>query len=337
MITEDEKKILSEFHSLKLAGGLSKFLSRLDLSDNFSKSVAYYAATWKISGDADAPFNPFQYLSEDGSSVLFGECPVIFGGQNQWNLKGYRSQDDLSKKTDAIFLRCRQIREDYPKAKICAVLAPEKDYFLSRYILEETKFCELQSTVHALGERLSNIGISLVFDQPLETCAQSLDLRDFTYPDSHLPPSVYVELFLQILESLDLPRTKTAPRVTMSKANLYGDLATKYSPILTRPYESDVISFESSGVEQLGGSLSLENPLRDTYQIFECQTAEFSENLVILGDSHCTIFERKKLTYLLANVFSNTTFYWNPMMLRQTIDCTKADTIILEASSRFML
>lgn len=336
MAENSNEDVLARFLQLETGKDLVEFASSLDPANPYHRAFGYYISTWNLAQDYTA-FEPVKYVAEDGSAILYGNCPVVFGGSNCWAEKCYAELADYEAKLEQLYKRCASIRKGSPSAKICLLMVPEKDFVISVILLKEDRFSKMLQAIVAFRNRLRGIGIELVFEDAVVGMDKYQTVADFEYFDSHLAPRNYVILFSRALEVMGFDWAKVRPRVGMVKMNVYFDLQTKFGDTKVRPLNVYDIDFKDEAIRQVAGSPTFAEPLGDTSQTFRNDAAIFDENVLVLGDSHSSILEKRRLTYLFAGTFRSVHFDWNPAGVRGVVDTSAYDTILLEISSRFVL
>jgi hypothetical protein len=336
MLGRNAEDIQRLFFSLENWSDLRNFLDCLDLADPSQAALHYYANTWVAPEDSRAHFEPSSYISSDLSAIYYGRCPVIFEGSNQWARKSNCSRSYYDEKLQLVYLRCRNIRQINPLAKMCLVLVPEKDFLISTVFLKENRFDNMRAAVSSLQSRLKSLDIPVIFEQPIRRMAEFQTLKDFEYPDSHLMPRNYVVIFSHVLANLGFNWNSVAPLLGMERRPVYLDLTAKFKDGVDQPINSFELNFVVEGAQQVAGSKTFSNPLEQTRQVFANDTSVFPEDILVLGDSHCSIYSQRRMTYLFANAFRRTAFSWNPSGIRPDEGLKDCRYIALEISSRFV-
>lgn len=327
------------FFGLTTVSDLRRFEADLDPSVPEQAALAYYIRSWPAFKDADDQdaFDPALHLSQDRSAVFYGTAPVIFEGTNLWALKPYMSTQTLVDKMKGLRSVVTKIRHANPSTHISMVLVTEKDYVISRFMLNEDRFRNFDAAVADLSREMAELDISMVSDKPFVGTERFQTLEDFNYMDSHLTGQNYVTLFGFTLEALGVSWADVRPKVGLLKLLEFGDLASKFDngqPASEPRLQPDM---PAGAVTQVAGAESFADPLGDTWQEFHNDAPLVDESVCLLGDSHCSIFAQRKMTYLFANTFRETRFEWNPCGIRQTPDVSNFDKVVLEISSRFIV
>lgn len=326
------------FFSLKTIGELRQFRSALDHSVPEQAALAYYISTWPFdSALNNAPFAPGSSLSPDRTAVMYGNAPVIFEGTNHWCMKPYLPTEALHSKLAGLEHLVGSIRRSNLNAKITLVLVPEKDHVISRFILGENRFELMEEALATLGDRMAALDVKLIFDEPFRDLSGHMEIQDFHYGDSHLASRNYLKIKNFILQALGSESIAERQYIEFTEQLVFGDLATKFTDgrsareIDLRP---DVAN---SQVVQVGGNETFASPLGSTWQEFRNNSPLIDETICLLGDSHCSIYEQRRLTYILANIYSRTYFAWNPCGIREKPGVLDFDNVVLESSSRFVV
>lgn len=327
------------FFGLKTIGDLRKFSAHLDPTFPEEAALSYYISSWADGEQLadNAAFLPNRMVSPDRSAVMYGNAPVIFEGTNYWSSKPYFSAAELLEKMNNFENLVAGIRASNTNARMTLLLIPEKDHVISRFLLKEDRFAAFEAAVDALTERMAKHGVSLVFQQPFHGIDRFQSTADFAYPDSHLAGRNYVTMFGFVLETLGVSWASIKSHIGLRRLPEFGDLARKFEDVKTSPLltlQPDVLD---SKVTQSAGSETFAEPLGETWQEFSNAAPLVDQSVCLLGDSHCSIYAKRKLTYLFANTFRNTHFEWNPCGIRKKPDVSSFDNVLLEISSRFVV
>lgn len=339
MNTETDLALWERFFGLNTVGELRQFYATLDQSVPEQASLAYYIASWLIFSDASDGhvIDPLSYLSEDRSAVMYGAMPVIFEGTNKWSSKAHSSTEQLVQKFKNIETMATKIRDANCQARMVIYLIPEKDYVISRFFIKDDRFVRFDAAIDALKRRMAELGIPLIYDQPFHNIQSYQKLSEYEFRDSHLAGRNYITLFGFGLEQLGVSWASVKSSVTLTPVDVVGDLVTKFDnalPIASSALEPNVPKAE---VTLTAGTPSFESPLGDTWQDLSNNTPKVDQSVCLLGDSHCSIFEKRKLTYLYASTFRETHFEWNPFGIRKKPNVSSYDNIVVEISSRFIM
>lgn len=339
MNSDQDSSLFRCFFSLKTVKQLRDFHAGLNISKYDQAALAYYISTWPafVEADDNATFAPATMLAKDLSAVMYGKSPVIFEGTNQWAWKPYFSTEQLASKLRSFEVLVSGIRQKNPDARVVVVLMLEKDHIISRFLLQEARFCRFEAAVDELRVRLSLLDIELVFCQPFRNIAMFQTLADFEYRDSHLPGRIYVTVFGFVVKALGLSWESIKNEFRLRALPNFCDLAAKFEdgkPEQSLFLQPDVLVGK---VVQTAGTETFAEPLGETWQEFRNDAALIDRSVCLLGDSHCSIFQQRKLSYLFASTFRETRFEWNPCGVRREPDVASYDNVVLEISSRFVL
>lgn len=333
----EKEQLLKRFFSISSLKELDLFKSELDKGDPFEAMLFYYATSWGTEDIKNGFFNPEDYLASDLSAVMLGHSPVIFMGNNMWCSKIYLKSRQVFDNLIRVFERCKVIRETCPKAKVCLVIVPERDYIIRKYIKMEKSFQFIDMALNELEIKLGEIGCEFVFND-LDFLYEAIqNAVDLSYPDTHLPEEAYLEIYYKCLEKFNLDSSLAKEKIIIEDRTAYGDLSKKFSTRTLPPYKIRQPVFVDSSVEQVSGDSTFGKPLGATSQSFLNKLPLYNESIHILGDSHSSIFRQGRLTYLFSSSFSETYFSWNPANSRNAIVASKNNCILLESSLRFLV
>lgn len=335
-LSRDADRLVETFFSLNSWSQLEDFASVLDLNDPFQAALKYYVVTWRHQVDPHAVFDPEVFVSRDLSAIYLGDSPVVFEGTNCWAEKCYLSREDHLEKMETLYARCQRFRLQNPNGQICLMLIPEKDFVINQLFLGGNRYDVILGVVQELQSRLAQLEISLVFEEPLVGLSSYMTPKDFYFPDSHLPPRVYVQYFAQAIKKLGLSWDLVSPSIAMEQMKVYYDLSTKFKGGRDHSFDSFELLVKDSEVSQTSGSAYFESPLGQTSQFFMNGRNIFDHNVKLLGDSHSSIYSQRRLTYLFANTFKKSEFHWNPSGVRHETELNDGDIVVLEISSRFV-
>lgn len=340
MSDEDTTSVTHEnFFGLSTIRALRDFARNLRDDDPAEAALGFYIGTWEdLAGLApDTLFSPDRYLARDRSAVMFGDCPVIYEGSNEWCRKPHLAQEHHARKLEGLKNCVAALRRHNPKTPICLVLMPEKDYFISSAFRGETRFRTIEAAFEELGRYLRGLDIELVFNEPLVGMPAYMSLDKLNFPDSHLLGPNYVVFFSRALRALGTAWEDVRPQVTMVPLLQYGDLSEKFEGRRWSPQDLEQPLVASAPPSQIAGSATFENPLGKTWQSFENAAPIVDRSVCILGDSHSSVFHQRRLTYLFASAYRRCDFFWNPCALREEVGRLDYDHVLLEVSSRFVV
>lgn len=333
-----DPELWETFFALKTMGRLRQFRSNLDHSVPERAALAYYISTWPFDSAPDeAPFVPGSSLSPDRTAVMYGDAPVIFEGTNHWCMKPYLPAEALRSKLAGLEHLVGSIRRSNPNVRMTLVLVPEKDHVISRFILSEDRFVRMEEAVAALDERLAALDVKLIFDQPFRGLSETMGPEDFRYGDSHLASRNYLKILEFVLQALGVGSAAAHHDIALSDQPVFGDLAAKFAGGRGAREMDARPGVANSRVVQVAGTETFASPLGATWQEFMNDSPSINESICILGDSHCSIYEQRRLTYVFANLYRKTRFTWNPCGIREKPGALDFDNIVLETSSRFVV
>lgn len=329
--------MLKDFFSLNTVGGLREYLINSAEECADIKTLQRYASTWGLMElDDDVPFLPQRFLSEDLSAALYADCPSIFLGGNSWAKAYTLNPISFRDRVESFFLNLKSIREDNPDAEIYLILVPEKDYIINKMFVRDSYVDHFDIVISQLRERLAEIDVQMCFDEYVGPLASYQVIQDYIYPDSHLPTANYIQKFSRFLTSVGVDWEKIKFRLKVEKDMEFCDLNDRLVGLPENPVTFYTPKFIDEDVELVGGDESFASPLGNTKQILKNNNWVDARRLLILGDSHCSIYSKKKLTYLCANTFSDVEFQWNPCGVRSAVGSTKHSIILLEVTQRFI-
>jgi hypothetical protein len=328
--------VIEDFFNLRSWSELDEFLTNLDSSVPFEAALGYYGNSWIAPDDVREPFVPRNFVSRDLSATYLRNFPVIFQGTNHWSEKLYYSEQYYEDKLNEILDHCSRFRSFNQRNRICLLIIPEKDFVISWEYLKEARFNLMVCAISRLRTKLAEYDIELIFEEPIVGIAHHMDISEYTYQDSHLHPRNYVAIFARALRALGLDWLKVSPNIEVTPREIYLDLNDKFDNGGDKSSPFCELNFFPTRPMQVFGSDYFENPLGRTNQEFQNNIPIFEEDIQILGDSHSSIYDQKRLTYLFANSYRKTQFSWNPVGLRADDKRSSASHIILEISQRFL-
>lgn len=327
----------AQCHSIKQADYLQKIISNAETSKALIASLEYYIQSWhKV--ECPNPVSPpsiHRFISQDLSSIFLGNAPVIFQGTNNWAEKPYLPIDSYVSRLRILKGIAELIRACNPDRQIVAVIVPEKDYLISQILLLEDRFTVLEQAIAEFSQDLSSLDIQCIFNEPFMPLLGHGSIEDYAYPDSHLLGRDYIHIFYHILRALNIDNKDISSRITLERSIVFNDLSDKFDPRLPSLTNElcPVIASESCNLSD--GHSNFCKPLGQTWQTIINNNQTSEQSLLLLGDSHSSIYTQKKLNYLLSNAFRQTRFEWNPFSVRQPTAQISSDIIILEISLRF--
>lgn len=326
-----------DFFDLKIVGELHDFLAQLDPDDLHHAALLRYAASWSAAASApDTPFNPRAHVSEDLSAALFGGCPCIFLGSNDWALRATAPAVNLRQKASHFVGHIRRIRLQYYDRQVLVIVLPEKDLLIDRVFLDSEHYAGIAKVMQEMQADMQAFGVNLLFDRAMIGLGAYQDLKDFSFPDTHLPPRNYVQYFGCAVQELGCNWKEVQKHLRMRRDLEYYDLVEKLDGYTANPHAVNNPAFETEGCVLAAGHGNFQEPLGETWQCFKNAESVIKKKVLLLGDSHSSIYNRRKLNYLFSNTFSQTEFYWNPCGVRGHCPETDADFVVLEISQRFI-
>lgn len=327
------------FFANTTVGELKHFRAALDSEQPVQRALGRYIDSWQssLSHDHGTPFEPRAYVSDDLSSALYHSSPCIFMGSNSWAVAATTERPKQESYLSFLAARIQSIREYNPDAVMVVSVVPEKDYTISRMFESETdEIRELTESMLTFKRILAAHDIHLIFDEYLEGLSKYQSIADYDYPDSHLPTANYLQIFARQLSFVGIPWENVEKNLLINAQPEYLDMVDKLQLGFNNPVQFALPQMNSSHVKLIGGSETFGDPLGDTVQVLLNEAPMDEREILILGDSHSSIYGRKKLTYLLANIFSKTTFNWNPCGFREEITKVPYPIIFLEVTQRFL-
>jgi hypothetical protein len=329
----------SEFFSLNTFGQLDSFLNKLNVSSPQFAALKYYARSWVDIdfSDPEALFVPTSYVSEDLSAIKYGSYPVIFEGTNHWSCKPYTASNEIYRKIEIFKNHINRLRARFLKENICVLIILEKDHLISSEYKKEDRFIFIEDAVKYMANDLEKDDVTLIFKSPLDGLSSFMQGDDFLFRDSHLPSRAYINYFANAIEALYGNWSLVNNCVTMKKAISVGDLNDKFDDGMRGAEEIWLPNVPETSAQLTGGEAYFSQPLGSTWQRFKTENAPISKSVGIFGDSHSSIFDQRKLTYLFASTHKSSEFFWNPCGLRALPESLSYDSLIFEVSSRFIV
>ena len=329
---------LDQFFELRKQSQLREFLSQLDPDEPYQTALLRYASTWL--GDEidnhDLAFNPRAHLSEDLSAAMLGTSPCIFLGTNDWAVRATAPFNSLKSKVEQFAAHLSSVRATYSGKTLTLIVVPEKDYVIDSLFLKTRYYSEMKDAIKYLCKLVNDMGINFICNQSFDGLENYQSLIDFEYPDTHLTSRNYSHIYAFALQGIGYDWADFKGLLKFEVAPEYLDLPDKFQGFQPNPYEVSTPVFPHSDISMSGGFADFQNPLGDTWQKFSNSSPVVDKSVLILGDSHSSILERRKLTYFFAASFADLEFRWNPCGIRGEIPKTEADHVILEISQRFI-
>jgi hypothetical protein len=331
-----DKKMWDTFFALETAEQLRRFLGELDGTTLEHKALLRYAATWSAVVSAkDGAFDPTAHVSRDLSSALYNNCPVIFMGTNSWATAPMHEQGYFDGQINRLTTQIVKVRAANEHAQIILAVIPEKDYVINAMFVKDKYVDRLAPAITTLRKNLETHSITLIFDEYVTPLARFQTLEDYIYPDSHLPTANYIQTFARFLRAAGVGWDDVCARLAKRIYHEYCDLNDRLSGSPPNPVDFSLPFFANEAVSLVNGNESFNTPLGDTWQVLHNKNSLDPRSLLILGDSHCSIYSKRKLTYLCANVFRKTEFFWNPCGFRSEVGTVDHPVILMEVSQRF--
>lgn len=337
MVEEISAKLYS-FHKLTTLGALEEFLAGLDPTDTYEAALLRFAKDWPArAGDAaDAPFHPVHHVAEDFSAALYGKWPCVFLGTNAWALKPSLDADEVIGKADAFLRNIRAQRSHYPDTEMVLAVIPEKDYLVNKLFAQDGQYDVIEKAFEHLAKGVRDLDVKLVFDQAIQGMQAYQTEDDFLYPDTHLTTRNYLMFLANMLDVMGLEWRKYESRIKFLPVQEYFDLADKLEHPAPNPHPVNIAYLPDSVVRRVDGFAGFQDPLGDTWQHHVNENPLWDKKVLLLGDSHSSIFDRNKLNALVTNAFRETVFYWNPCGIRGPVPDHDPDVVFLEISQRFI-
>lgn len=298
------------------------------------RAMLSYVNSWVNSYPPETPFLIDNFMSSDLSGILYGKVPVIFMGTNDWAEKRFCSYESLSAAMEKWNKHLSRTLLGL-SVPVYFVVVPEKDVVVRNFSQMDLQTSVCEDVVSDFLAQFSESRSGFSF---LDGVLNPLDKRveNYIYYDTHLLSRDYLNIYRNITRGFSLAGLAKGLEIGFKREVLYGDLDAK----LNNPHRKlDFLHlFVDSGAQQIGGDSTFCTPLRDTFQSFKCAGAPVGGKVVICGDSHCSIYTQRKLTYLLANTFEYCDFYWDPLLMSGNISRLEdADFVVFEISERFLL
>jgi len=302
-------------------------------SDLKSQALLSYINDWLQLTPENQTFDFKQFLSDDHSSIMYGRCPIIFLGTNDWATKRFYSEESLN-------IEMKKWRHhlnsmlDKSTAPIYCCIIPEKDTVLRSFLNPENPISPIDSYTKHLMSGFKN-RIAGYSDLTSIQATPDKNILNYEYYDSHLLSRDYLGIFFSTLQGLNLINDIDIDRIKLKPEPHIGDLSKKLRST-SRPSSYLALSYANESAQLISGNESFNTPLRKTQQSFKCNTPMIDAKVTIYGDSHSSIYQQKKLTYLFANTFKRCDFLWDPFCINNQKPMDDSDFIIFEISQRFM-
>jgi len=333
-----DELVCSQFGKLKSIGELAEFLGSIQDKNLFCKALFYYVGVYlsRTSLPKTTRFEPSAFLSHDFSAILYDRFPVIFMGTNAWCLKPLSSVDVLMDKMSVFYNHLSRLRTLFGSTPVYFLIVPEKDRIVNSLYFNDNRFEVIDNCLFSLKNRLLELDVQCFYDDIVQSQLGNKSSSEYGYFDSHLPSSVYVDMFSMVMQKIDKNFDAHQHVVEYEKSLLFGDLTCKF---IAKKNPGEDFCFPLVGnteTKLVSGDDTFRQPLGETKQAFYNKNASLRKKLLILGDSHSSIYSQKKLTYLFSTYFEETFFYWNPVGVRGDDFITDVDCVIMEISQRFV-
>jgi hypothetical protein len=326
------------FFSLQTIKGLKELLNSLDPAIPAHASLLHYSESWQdaLASLDSAEFNPSSYLSSDRSAIMLGSCPVLFMGTNQWAEKPHADCLQHSKAMSRFISNLERLRETYRNQRVAVVVVPEKDYVINRMFIGAGRYESIDESLESVKHKIARLDMELIYNCTLEGLDGYMEISDFEYSDSHLASANYIQIFCRICKAFGLNHNEIHAQMSMAESDVYGDLCGRFLDTLIVPRRMFLPYYPSAIISLIDGSKSFESPLGNTWQRLLNQNPIVEGGVLILGDSHSSICDERRLTYLASGAFRSTEFFWNPCGVRSALPETSSEYVILEISCRFL-
>ena len=286
-----------------------------------------------------ATFDSEVLISSEKSAKKINNHYFIHEGTNKWNrawLRSSRWNDKWEKQLKTWrnqFFKTETTIKELTNKDYCLLVVPEKDT-LAR--VEAKDFNQSNMLPLVFTYEVSKLIDRNKFLFPVIELLEQNSLLRNRLPDSHLSGEDYTVIFKAILKQWGLLDAINKLSFSYDFEANYGDLGSKFSEIDGKRQIVRVMdTIEPDIVE---GSQTFQNPLRDCYVKWENTEALIEADVLILGDSHCSIGGSPFLSYLFSRTFRSVTFFWNPYQLHElkVESGTKYDYVLSEISQRFI-
>jgi len=278
-------------------------------------------------------------ISPDQSAKKIGPNYYIHEGTNNWNKVWLRNiwdhtwQKQLLVWQDQLYKTEKKARE-ISSSDYAIVVIPEKDT-IARFVTSDFINSGLLPMLF-----MQNVAKKIdqnKFHFPLRQLIEIASSNSFSYPDSHLSPMFYWEIFKGIIDQWGLAShiNKFTPLEELRSGG--GDLTSKFLN-----YDTDGMMFEfktpNASLSQIyGGSKEFKSPLASSHVSLLNESAIIKGSVLILGDSHSSLGGSPYLTSIFSHFFREVSFYWNPCNLSHIeLDKLNYDYCLCEISQRFI-
>jgi hypothetical protein len=278
-------------------------------------------------------------VSEDLSAISLKEIPLIFMGSNYWWIHRFFPPDLIKNKASNTAHVYSKLSPSMPRAKAFHIAIPEKDT-----ICFDVLFKEYAGDIVAIKESTKHFVDSyshLTGSQPLlfqDSFLSKCRELDFSYFDSHLPTQLYLLLANQLVKTLGGPDDWMDRLLPLHTSHKWLDLGKKLSNEYSGELTETIPAMDWIQIKESVSNV-LSSPLRDTKTGTINRQPILDMKVLILGDSHSSIVGGSKLTDIIASVFREVDFAWNPYGIHGLPPEYASDTydvVISEISERFI-
>ncbi len=195
----------------------------------------------------------------------------------------------------------------------------------------------MTQSIEKLKKCCDDLGLGFIHDRFIDELPHWASEDEYNYADTHLLGRDYLCIFYEALEKFGLSKALIQDKIVLRSRRIVGDLNNKFAAPLAENEHYLLPNISVHGAELRGGSSYYEKPLGKTTQFFENTYAPFKAKVEIYGDSHSSIIDQRRLTYLFAAAFERCDFRWMPWGGGTPEEFTSdADFIVMEISQRFV-
>lgn len=301
--------------------------------DNMDLSLLSYVDAYLGQYHETEAFDVRKFVSEDLSCIMYRDIPVIYHGSNNWSPRRLGPPETLSGLMDKWRKHLHGLL-DKLQVPVYLAIVPEKDVVVRELLGHGEQNYYLHGAAQCFADefrgRLAGVtSINDVINSP------DSSVRNYRYYDSHLLSRDYLKIFICAIQSFGLASRVDWSSIQLKSDSIYGDLAVKLGR--QSPKEEFLsLHCNNESAALVDGHPTFSSPLRSTYQIFSNPSSNLDAKVALFGDSHCSVYAQKKLTYLFANTFSRCDFYWDSMCVNSQDKARYADFVFLEISQRFL-
>lgn len=334
----DDDALFASFFDLTTTGELGDFIAALDPDEGtVEAALIRYAATWPaLSSGRDASFDPAAHVSRDLTAALYGTSPCVFLGTNNWAVSATMSREAALERVVRMGNAITRVAQGFEGRPTTVIVVPEKDFAID-YMFRRTGAYEgITGALDELKGKLADVGIRMVFLEPLVDLERFIAEDELSFPDTHLLPRMYLQYvgFAMLEMGYDWDAIHT--QATLERHHEFMDLSEKLNSVAASPKDMMVPMFRQSDLRLVEGHETFQTPLRQTWQRVENASPIMEGSVLLLGDSHSSIVQNNKLTKLFASVFRSCEFHWNPCGVNGNVPETASDHLVLEISQRFV-